>query len=316
MERSAKIFVAGHQGLAGSSILRSLKRHGFQKILIKSHQELDLSIQSHVFDFFEVERPDYVFLAAAKVGGIQVNSKFPVDFICENLKIQTSVIEASAKFNVKKLLFLSSSCSYPRAAKQPIPETEFFNGKLEKTNEAYAVAKLAGMVLCNSYYHQYGKTFFSVVPANLYGPHDNYDLQSSHVLPAMIRKFYEACQKKEKKIVLWGTGNPKREFLYSDDLGDACVFLMNHYDPAQDMQEKGIINLGSGEEVSIQELAFMIQEISGFKEEIFYDDSYPDGTPKKLLDSSKLHSLGWKSKTTLRKGLNLTYEGFANNHSK
>ena len=306
-----KIYVAGHNGLVGSSIKRRLERDGYNNIICRSSSELDLRRQDAVEIFFERERPDYVLLAAAKVGGIAANNTFPAQFIYENIMIEANVINAAYIYKVKKLLFLGSSCIYPKFAEQPIKEEYLLDGKLEPTNEPYAIAKIAGIKMCESYNRQYGTNFISVMPTNLYGPNDNFNLETSHVLPALIRKFHEAKAENRSHVVLWGTGKVSREFLYVDDLADAAVYLMNTYDSS------GIVNIGAGEDLTIQELANIIKEVVGYKGEIVYDTTKPDGTPRKLLDTSKLNSLGWKAKTSLKQGIELTYDWWKNsNHNR
>jgi GDP-L-fucose synthase len=307
INKDAKIFVAGHRGLVGSAILRLLKKEGFTNILTKTRQELDLLDENQVKEFFQKERPEYVFLAAAKVGGILANSEKPADFIYENLKIETNVVHNSYLAGVRKLLFLGSSCIYPKLAKQPIKEEYLLSNHLEESNIAYAVAKIAGIVMCQKYNEQYGTNFISAMPSNLYGPGDNFNLKNSHVLPALIRKFHEAKEKGRDSVELWGTGAPKREFIYIDDLAKACLFLMNNYNDSE------IINIGTGEDVSIKELAEIIKEKTGFNGEINWDTSKPDGTPRKLLDVSKLKALGWEPSTSLEKGIESTYEWFLDN---
>lgn len=307
MEKNAKIYVAGHRGLVGSALVRNLETKGFSRLILKSKGELDLLNQLAVERFFEEERPEYVFLAAAKVGGILANREQKADFIYENLQIQNNVIHSAWKSGVKKLLFLGSSCIYPKLAPQPIREEYLLTGALEETNDAYAMAKIAGIKMCQSFNEQYGTKFISVMPTNLYGPGDNFDLNSSHVLPAMIRKFHEAKLSGAQEVVLWGTGSPKREFLYVDDLADALVFLMNTYDGSE------IINIGTGEDLSIKELAETIQSIIGFEGKIVWDTTKPDGTPRKWLDVSRLHVLGWKHMIHLREGVHLTYRWFLEN---
>lgn len=307
MDKNAKIYVAGHRGLAGSAILRALETEGYTNIITRSFKELDLSDFSATEKFFEKEKPEYVFLAAAKVGGIVANDKYSADFIRENLKIETNVIECAHKYGVKKLLFLGSSCIYPKDAPQPIKEEYFLTGKLEKTNEAYAVAKIAGIVMCQSYRKQYGANFISVMPTNLYGINDNFDLETAHVLPALIRKFIEAKEQGLSEVVLWGTGAPKREFLYVDDLAKACIFLMQNYESPE------IVNIGTGEDVSILELANLVKDAVGYTGDILWDSSKPDGTPRKLLDVSKINNLGWKADTSLDEGLRLVYEWYKAN---
>lgn len=304
-----KIYVAGHNGLVGSSIKRRLERDGYNNIICRSSSELDLRRQDAVEVFFEKERPDYVFLAAAKVGGIAANNTFPAQFIYENIMIEANVINAAYIYKVKKLLFLGSSCIYPKFAEQPIKEEYLLDGKLEPTNEPYAIAKIAGIKMCESYNRQYGTNFISVMPTNLYGPNDNFNLETSHVLPALIRKFHEAKAENRSHVVLWGTGKVSREFLYVDDLADAAVYLMNTYDSS------GIVNIGAGEDLTIQELANIVKEVVGYKGEIVYDTTKPDGTPRKLLDTSKLNSLGWKAKTSLKQGIELTYNWWKNSNN-
>jgi len=309
MEKSAKIYVAGHAGLVGSAILRELENKGYKNLVTKTRKELDLTSQVAVSDFFLTEKPDYVFLAAAKVGGILVNYNYPVDFIRDNLMIETNVIDSAYKNKVKKLLFLGSSCIYPKLAPQPLKEEYLLTGELESTNKAYAVAKIAGIVMCQSYNKQYGTNFISVMPTNLYGEGDNFDLENSHVLPAMIRKFDDAKKNNSKEVILWGTGNSKREFLYVDDLANACLFLMNNYDSSE------IINIGTGEDLSIIELANIVKEIIGYKGGIVWDSSKPDGTPRKLLDVSKIQALGWKHSVNLKEGIKRSYEWYKANLS-
>lgn len=301
MNKDSKIYVAGHLGLVGSALFRALEKEGYRNIVTRSRAELNLLDQSDVRVFFEKEKPEYVFLAAAKVGGIMANKTCPADFIRENLAIELNVIESAYKNKVKKLLFLGSSCIYPRLAPQPIPEEALLSGPLEETNKAYAVAKIAGITMCRSYNAQYGTNFISVMPTNLYGPNDNYDLETSHVLPALIRRFHEAKENKTPSVTLWGTGSAKREFLHVDDLADACLFLMKTYNDSE------IVNIGTGEDVSIKELSEQIKNIVGYKGNIVWDHSKPDGTPRKLLDVSKLHTLGWHHKISLEEGLTKTY---------
>ena len=304
MDKSSKIYVAGHNGMVGSAIVRRLKKDGFENILTRSSRELDLRRQDEVEQFFYRERPDYVFLAAAKVGGILANNTYRGEFLYDNLMIEANVIEASRKYGVKKLLFLGSSCIYPKLAPQPLKEEYLLTGPLEPTNEPYAIAKIAGIKLCDAYRSQYGCNFISVMPTNLYGPNDNYDLKTSHVLPALLRKFHEAKIKGEKEVVMWGTGSPLREFLHVDDLADACLFLMQKYD------EPGLVNIGTGKDISIKDLALLIKNIVGFEGEIVHDLSKPDGTPRKLLDVSKLNKLGWKAKIGLEEGIRRVYEDY------
>ena len=342
MQKNERIFVAGHKGLVGSAIVRKLRSEGYSNLVLRSHQELDLMRQAEVETFLKAEKPEYVFLAAAKVGGILANNTYPAEFIYENLLIETNVIHSSYEAGVKKLLFLGSSCIYPRDCPQPMKEEHLLSGKLEPTNEPYAIAKIAGIRMCQSYNRQYGTRFISVMPTNLYGPGDNFDLETSHVLPALIRKFHEAKTSDESRVTsdkrpndgtkdaaltlkrsapltssersersspgsfvtLWGTGTPRREFLHVDDLADACVFLMNHYEDSE------IINIGVGKDISISELADLIKDIVGFKGAIRYDRTKPDGTPRKLLDVSKLRALGWQPKISLREGIERTYRWY------
>jgi GDP-L-fucose synthase len=305
MELSSKIFIAGHRGMVGSAILRRLQEAGYNNLVLRTSSELDLRNQQQVNEFFSTEAPEYVFLAAAKVGGILANNAYRADFIYENMMIQNNVIHASYVNNVKKLLFLGSSCIYPKMAPQPMKEEYLLTGLLEHTNEPYAIAKIAGIKMCDAYRAQYGCHFISVMPTNLYGPNDNYDLQNSHVLPALIRKFHEAKMNNQPSVTMWGTGKPKREFLHADDLADACYYLMQHYD------EEGLVNIGTGEDLEIRELAMMIKDIVGFDGDIILDTTKPDGTPRKLLDVSKLHTLGWKHKIDLKDGLRMVYQEFA-----
>ena len=307
MEKNAKIYVAGHRGLVGSAIVRNLESKGYTDIIVRTREELDLLDTKQVADFFSQEKPEYVFLAGAKVGGIKANEDYPADFIYQNLQIQNNIIHNAYKNNVKKLLFLGSSCIYPRDCTQPIKEEYLLTGPLEKTNEAYAIAKIAGIKMCQSYNKQYGTKFISVMPTNLYGPNDNFNLTSSHVLPALLRKFHDAKIHNEKEVVMWGTGSPMREFLYVDDLADACVHLMQNYVGDE------IVNIGTGEDVAIRELAEIIKKIVGFQGEIVNYTTKPDGTPRKLLDVSKLHNLGWKHKTKLEEGIQTTYDWFLKN---
>jgi len=297
MEKTSKIYVAGHRGMVGSAIVRKLQAVGFQNLVLKTSSELDLRNQAAVEKFFEKENPEYVFLAAAKVGGIMANNTYRADFLYENLMIESNVIHQSYVHSVKKLLFLGSSCIYPKMAPQPLKEEYLLSGYLEETNEPYAIAKIAGIKLCENYRRQYGCDFISAMPTNLYGPNDNYDLKNSHVIPALIRKFKEAKATNSSFVEVWGSGTPLREFLHVDDLADACLFLMNNYSGVK------FLNLGSGEEVSIRELAMLIKEILGFSGEIMFDSSKPDGTPRKLMDGSKLKNMGWNFKISLANGL-------------
>ncbi len=307
MEKTDKIYVAGHRGLVGSAIVRSLKRQGYESVIGKSHKELDLTEQAAVRAFFEEERPDIVVLAAAKVGGINANNTSPADFAYENMQIQCNVIKCCHDYGVKKLLFLGSTCIYPKLAPQPIPEDALLTGELEKTNEAYAIAKISGMEMCRFYKMQYGDHFISCMPTNLYGPHDNYELQGSHVMPAMIRKFHEAKVSGAPTVELWGTGKPLREFLYVDDMADACVFLLEHYDGEQH------VNIGTGRELTIAQLAELVKKTVGYEGEIVWNSDMPDGTPRKLADVSKLHALGWTHKIELEEGIKLAYDWFKEN---
>ncbi len=300
----AKIYVAGHRGLVGSAVVRALEGRGHSDILVRTHRELDLTDQSAVREFFERERPAGVVMAAARVGGIQANNTRPAEFIRDNLLIQDNVIDAAYRAGVEKFVFLGSSCIYPKMAPQPIKEDYLLTGALEPTNEWYAIAKIAGLKMCQAYRRQYGFNAISLMPTNLYGPGDNFDLQNSHVLPALIRRFHEAKLRGDEALSVWGTGTPRREFLHVDDLADAVVYLLETYDG------EGIVNIGWGEDVTIKELAGMVAEVSGFRGELVFDSSKPDGTPRKLLDTTRLTSLGWKPKITLRQGLEQTYEWF------
>ena len=307
MEKSDKIYVAGHRGLVGSAIVRNLQEKGYTNIIGRTHKELDLTNQATVREFFEAERPDIVVLAAARVGGINANNTAPADFAYENMQIQCNVIECCHRYKVKKLLFLGSTCIYPRMAPQPIPEDALLTGPLEETNEAYAIAKIAGMEMCRFYKKQYGDDFISCMPTNLYGPYDNYDLDGSHVMPAMIRKFHEAKVKGAATVELWGTGTPLREFLYVDDMADACVFLLDNYNGERH------VNIGTGKEVTIKELAGIVKRTVGFEGEILWNKDMPDGTPRKLTDVNKLHGLGWTHKIELEEGVKLAYQWFKDN---
>lgn len=310
MEKDAKIYVAGHRGMVGSAIHRKLTELGYSDIITRTSQELDLRNQQAVADFFDQEKPAYVFLAAAKVGGIMANNTYRADFIYENMAIQNNVIKSSYDNDVKKLMFLGSSCIYPKMAPQPLNENMLLTGTLEPTNEPYAIAKIAGIKMTEAFRDQYGCNYISVMPTNLYGINDNYHPQNSHVLPALIRRFHEAKVNHLDEVVIWGTGTPLREFLFSDDLADACVFLMNNYN------EKQFINIGIGEDLSIKDLAILIKEIVGFEGAISFDTTKPDGTPRKLMDVSKLHALGWKHKINLKEGVKLAYEDFLKKESK
>lgn len=302
MNKQDKIYIAGHRGMVGSAILRALKAQGYTNFLLRTSSELDLRNQQAVADFFAEEKPDYVFLAAAKVGGIVANNTFRGDFIYENLMIQNNVIHQAYVNGVKKLMFLGSSCIYPKMAPQPLKEDYLLTGLLEPTNEPYAIAKIAGIKMCDGYRSQYGCNFISVMPTNLYGPNDNYDLKNSHVLPAMLRKFITAKRNGEVSVTIWGTGTPKREFLHADDLAEACLFLMENYN------EEGLVNIGVGYDISILDLAHLVKKIVGFEGEILTDTSKPDGTPRKLMDVSKLNAFGWTAKTSLEEGIQKVYE--------
>jgi GDP-L-fucose synthase len=312
MNSDNKIYIAGHRGLVGSAIVRRLRAGGYANIVTRTHAELDLIEPRAVFEFFEKEKPEYVFLAAAKVGGIHANNTYRADFIYQNLMIESNIIHASYRHGVKKLMFLGSSCIYPKHAPQPMREEYLLTGLLEPTNEPYAIAKIAGIKMCDAYNRQYGTNFMSVMPTNLYGLGDNYDLQNSHVLPALIRKMHEAKMQNAKEVVVWGTGTPKREFLYSEDLADACVFLMEKYDAA-DIGE--FVNIGSGNEVTIRELAELVAGIVGFRGQLAFDVSKPDGTPRKLLDVSRLMALGWKPMTSLKAGVEQAHKDFLSRYA-
>jgi GDP-L-fucose synthase len=304
MNKTARILVAGHRGLAGSAIVRKLEAEGYSNLLLASRQALDLRSQSAVEDFFARERPEYVFLAAAKVGGILANNTYPAEFLHDNLEIQTNVIHAAWKHGARKLLFLGSSCIYPKFAPQPIREESLLTGELEPTNEAYALAKIAGIKMCQAYHRQYGFRAISLMPTNLYGPGDNFELQGSHVLPALLRKFHEAAAASAPEVTVWGTGTPRREFLHVDDLAAAAVFLMLHYDAPE------ILNVGTGEDLTIRELAEMMARVTGFQGRLVFDDSKPDGTPRKVLDVSRIHALGWKATIALEPGIAETYRWY------
>jgi GDP-L-fucose synthase len=310
MEKTSKIYVAGHNGMVGSAIIRLLKSQGYTNLITRSSQELDLCNQSAVIDFFQLEKPEYVFLAAAKVGGINANQSQPAEFFFNNLSIQTNVLHQAYLHKVKKLLFLGSSCIYPKFAKQPIAEKELLTGELEPTNEAYALAKISGLKMCEAYREQYGCNFIAAMPTNLYGINDNFDLESSHVLPALIRKFHEAKVNQQAYVTLWGTGSALREFLYVDDLAQALLFLMLNY------SEKSHINVGTGDDLSISSLAQKISNLVGYTGQIKYDDSMPDGTPKKQLNTNKINSLGWKASTSLEEGIHNAYQWFLNKDFK
>ncbi|MGV3603258.1 MAG: GDP-L-fucose synthase [Dyadobacter fermentans] len=304
MEKSAKIYIAGHRGMVGSAILRKLEKEGFNNIITRTSSELDLRNQADVRAFFEAERPEYIFLAAAKVGGIMANNIYRAEFLNDNLLIQNNVIDSAYRTDAKKLMFLGSSCIYPKLAPQPLQEDSLLTGLLEPTNEPYAIAKIAGIKMCEAYRSQYGCNFISVMPTNLYGPNDNYDLNKSHVLPAMIRKFHEAKEEGKPFVELWGTGSPLREFLHADDLAAACYFLMQNYN------EAGFLNIGVGSDVTIKHLAEMIQKVVGYQGEIKWNTEKPDGTPRKLMDVSKLHAMGWKHTIDLEEGITKTYQDF------
>lgn len=304
MQKNSKIYIAGHRGLAGSAIVRLLQKEGYENLILRTSSELDLRDQQAVKEFFEQEQLEYVFLAAAKVGGINANNVYPATFIYDNLCIQNNVIHQSYKNGVKKLLFLGSSCIYPKNSQQPIKEEYLLSGYLEPTNDAYAIAKIAGIKMCQSYHKQYGCNFISAMPTNLYGPGDNYDLKNSHVLPALLRKFHEAKINNEPTVTIWGTGNPRREFLHVDDAAAACYFLMQNYN------EPGILNIGVGKDTSIAEMAVMIQKIAGYEGQLVFDTSMPDGTFQKLLDVSKINALGWKAAIAFEEGVRRTYEDY------
>jgi GDP-L-fucose synthase len=310
MQKTDKIYIAGHTGMVGSAILDALIADGFTNFVYRTSKELDLRNQSAVEQFFSNEKPQYVFMAAAKVGGIVANNTYRADFLYDNLMIVSNIIHAAHKNGVSKLLFLGSSCIYPKMATQPIREDYLLTGELEKTNEPYAIAKIAGIKLCETYREQYGANFISVMPTNLYGKNDNYHPEHSHVLPALIRRFHEAKEKGLQEVVIWGSGNPKREFLFADDLAEACLFLMKNYN------EKEIINIGCGEDISIKELAMLIKEITGFAGELTFDTTKPDGTPRKLLDVTKINNLGWHYKTKLKEGIQIAYQNFLEKNTK
>jgi len=312
MNHDSRIYVAGHQGLAGSAITRRLMAEGHSNIIRRTHAELDLIDQKTVRAFFKAEKPEYVYLAAGKVGGILANNSYPAEFIFQNLMMECNVIHASFEHQVRKLLFLGSSCIYPKYAPQPMKEEHLLTGLLEPTNEPYAIAKIAGIKMCGAYNRQYGTNYISIMPTNLYGPGDNYDLRNSHVLPALIRKLHEAKAQDTKEAVVWGSGMPKREFLYSDDLADACIFLMERYN-ASDVGE--FVNIGVGKEITIRELAELIAEVVGFQDKLVFDNSKPDGAPRKLLDISRMHALGWQAKISLREGISKAYADYLQNFS-
>lgn len=309
MRKTSKIYVAGHAGLVGSGLVRTLQKHGYTNLVLRSHAELDLAEAPAVKRFFESEKPEYVFLAAAKVGGILANAAYPADFIRDNLAIQNNVLEQAWRTHVKKLLFLGSSCIYPKECPQPIKEEYFLTGPLEQTNIAYATAKIAGVISAQSYHKQYGCNFISVMPTNIYGPGDNFDPETSHAFPALIRRFHEAAAANSDTVIVWGDGTPRREFLHVDDLADACLFLMNRYDSPE------IVNVGLGEDVSIAAFAELIKNVSGFKGEIIWDKTKPNGTPRKLLDVSRLHALGWRHTITLEKGVKEIYRWYSQTYA-
>ncbi|WP_374951907.1 GDP-L-fucose synthase family protein [Mucilaginibacter sp.] len=309
MEKDAKIYIAGHRGMVGSAIHRKLTREGYEKIITSTSDQLDLRSQQQTADFFAAQKPDYVFLAAAKVGGIVANNTYRAEFLYDNLQIQNNIIHSSYLNGVKKLMFLGSSCIYPKFAPQPLKEDYLLTGLLENTNEPYAIAKIAGIKMCDAYRAQYGCNYISVMPTNMYGLNDNYHPQNSHVLPALIRRFHEAKTDGLPSVTIWGTGTPKREFLYADDLAEACFYLMQNYN------EEGLINIGTGEDISIKDLAYLVKKITGFEGEILFDTSKPDGTPRKLMDVSKLHSKGWKHTVELEQGICLAYQDFLSKHT-
>ena len=301
MNQSDKIYVAGHNGMVGSALVRILRSKGFENIVTRSSREMDLRNQLSVDNFFAKEKPEYVFMAAAKVGGIQANNTYKAEFLYDNLMIESNIIHAAYKNNVAKFLFLGSSCIYPKLAPQPLKESYLLSGLLEPTNEPYAIAKIAGIKLCEYYHEQYGCNFISAMPTNLYGPGDNYDLEGSHVMPALLRKFHEAFVSNQANVTIWGSGTPKREFLHVDDLAEACLFLMLNYN------DKSFVNIGTGKDISIKDLSLLIKDITGFKGELMWDSSKPDGTPRKLMDVSKMSDLGWSAKISLDEGIRMTY---------
>ncbi len=307
MKPDSRIYVAGHRGLVGSAVVRRLQAGGYRNLIVRTHAELDLTQQQAVNRFFESERPEYMFIAAARVGGIYANNTYPAEFVYQNLMIESNIIHAAWRNQAQKLLFLGSSCIYPKHAPQPMKEEHLLTGHLEPTNEAYAIAKIAGIKMCAAYNRQYGTNYLSVMPTNLYGPGDNYDPKNSHVLPALIRRMHEAKTQQQPEVIIWGTGSPRREFLYSDDLADACVFLMEHYSAA-DLGE--FVNIGVGREITIRELAELVAEVVGFSGKLTFDTSKPDGTPRKLLDVARMQALGWEAKTGFREGIRQAYEDF------
>jgi GDP-L-fucose synthase len=315
MDKNSRIYVAGHRGLVGSAIVRRLRVEGYENLILRTSRELDLRDQAAVKEFFAREKPEHVFLAAAKVGGVVANNSYPAQFIHDNLMIQSNIIHNAYLAGVKRLLFLGSSCIYPKLAPQPLKEEYFLTGPLEPTNEAYAIAKIAGITMCRSYNRQYGTSYLAAMPTNLYGPNDNFDLETSHVLPALMRKFHEAKARNEEEVVIWGTGEPKREFLHVDDLADACLFLMSLTDGEYQSlltchQSPALINIGTGEELTIREVALLIKEVVDFSGELAFDESRPDGTPRKLCDVSRLHALGWRHRIGLSEGLLETYRWY------
>jgi GDP-L-fucose synthase len=308
MKKNSKIYIAGHRGLVGSAIVRALQSQNYTSLILRTRDELNLLDSQKVADFFQSEKPEYVFMAAAKVGGIMANKTKKADFIYENLQVQNNIIYQSHRHNVKKLIFLGSSCIYPKLSPQPIQEEYLLTGPLEETNDAYAIAKIAGIKMCQSFNEQYQTKYISVMPTNLYGPHDNYDLNNSHVLPAMIRKFHDAKLANHSDVTLWGDGNPRREFMYVDDMANACIHLMLHYESSQ------IINIGTGEDIAIRDVAEIVQKVVGHKGRVIWDTTKPNGTPRKLLDVSKLHKTGWKYSTSLIDGIQLAYKAFLNEY--
>lgn len=317
MEKSSKIYVAGHKGLVGSAIIRRLQSGGYENVIVRTHDELDLLDQSAVKGFFEQEKPEYVFLAAARVGGILANNRYPASFIYENLQIQNNITHQAYVNKVRKLLFLGSSCVYPKNCSQPIKEEYLLTGSLEATNEPYAIAKIAGIKMCQSYNRQYGTNFIAAMPTNLYGPHDSFDLERAHVLPALIRKFHEAKEADKGEVEVWGTGKPKRELLHVDDMADGCLFLMKNFNPSVEQNTVGdvFVNLGTGSEISIKDLVELVRGIVGFRGEIVWNTSKPDGTQQKLQDMTKMHKLGWKHVIELESGIKDTYQWFLKNTS-
>lgn len=313
LSKRTKTYVAGHRGLVGSAIVRCLEANGFDNLVLRTHAELDLTDARAVDAFFAEEKPEYVYLAAAKVGGIKANDTYPADFIRDNLQIQTNTMEAAFRHCVEKLLFLGSSCIYPKHCPQPMKEEHLLTGKLEPTNDAYAIAKIAGIIACKSYNRQHGTNFIAAMPTNLYGPNDNFDLETSHAMPALIRRFHEAKQRGDAEVVLWGTGSPRREFLYVDDLADGLVFLMENFDARADAPDEVFVNLGVGEDVTMRELAGLIQEVVGYQGAVGWDSSKPDGTPRKLMDVSAMEKMGWHAKIGLEEGIRRTYDWYLEN---